>query len=104
MSTKRWSAVWKRLLSVGLAVLILFQVSGNALAYVVADQPTAPTSLTYTDAEGNTQAVDESWAESFPYGAFAFETSGLAVREGESGVIRVYRLGGTTGRATAYLS
>lgn len=104
MSTKRWSAVWKRLLSVGLAVLILFQVSGNALAYVVADQPTAPTSLTYTDAEGNTQAVDESWAESFPYGAFAFETSGLAVKEGESGVIRVYRLGGTTGRATAYLS
>ena len=104
MSTKRWNAVWKRLLSAGLAVLILFQVSGSALAYVVADQPTAPTSLTYTDTEGNTQTVDESWVDSFPYGAFAFETSGMAVKEGESGVIKVYRLGGTTGRATAYLS
>lgn len=96
--------MWKRLLSAGLAILILFQVSGSALAYVVAGESTAPTSLTYTDADGNTQTVDENWAESFPYGAFAFETSGLAVKEGESGVIKVYRLGGTTGRATAYLS
>lgn len=96
--------MWKRLLSAGLAILILFQVSGSALAYVVAGESTAPTSLTYTDAEGNTQTVDENWAESFPYGAFAFETSGMAVKEGESGVIKVYRLGGTTGRATAYLS
>ena len=76
----------------------------SALAYLVTGEGSAPTSVSYTDTNGNTQPVDESWEETFPYGAFAFETSGLALSEGESGVIKVYRLGGTTGRATAYLT
>lgn len=96
--------LWRRLLSAALAFLMLFELSDSALAYVVEGMVNAPTSITFTDADGNTQNVDESWVEAFPYGAFAFETSGLAVKEGESGVIKVYRLGGTTGRATAYLA
>lgn len=95
-----------RLLSVALAFLMLFEASGNAFAYMVEDARTASQSedkITLTDGDGNVTEPDESWEETFPYGAFAFENSGLAVKEGESGVIRVYRLGGTAGRATAYI-
>ena len=104
MSGKKGSGVCRRLLCAALTVLMLFEASGSALAYLVTGEGSAPTSVVYTDTNGNTQPVDESWEETFPYGAFAFETSGLALSEGESGVIKVYRLGGTTGRATAYLT
>lgn len=104
MRGKKGIGICRRLLCAALTALMLFETSGSALAYLVTGEDTAPTTISYTDAEGNTQTVDESWVESFPYGAFAFETSGLAVTEGESGVIKVYRLGGTTGRATAYLT
>lgn len=43
---------------------------------------------------------DDTWEETFPYGAFAIGTSSLTVKEGERGTIKLYRLGGTTGRAT----
>lgn len=98
MSGKKGSGVCRRLLCAALTVLMLFEASGSALAYLVTGEGSAPTSVVYTDTNGNTQPVDESWEETFPYGAFAFETSGLALSEGESGVIKVYRLGGTTGR------
>ena len=60
--------------------------------------------LTLKDASGNTIAVDESWEETFPYGTFAFENSEFSVGEGKESRITVYRLGGTKGRATAYIS
>lgn len=94
----------KRLLSLLLCLcMTLTLLPSAALAYLVDDKNTA-SSLTFTDSDGNTQNVDESWTERFPYGAFAFEKSSLAVPEGESDVIKVYRLGGTAGRATAYLT
>ena len=95
-----------KLLSFALAFLMLFEASGNAFAYMVEDARTASESedkITLTDSDGNVTEPDESWETTFPYGAFAFEKSGLAVKEGESGVIKVYRLGGTAGRATAYI-
>ena len=95
-----------KLLSFALAFLMLFEASGNAFAYMVEDARTASESedkITLTDSDGNVTEPDESWETTFPYGAFAFERSGLAVKEGESGVIKVYRLGGTAGRATAYI-
>lgn len=95
-----------KLLSLALAFLMLFEASGNAFAYMVEGSKTASQSeeeITLTDSDGNVTTPDESWEETFPYGAFAFEKSGLAVKEGENGVIKVYRLGGTAGRATAYI-
>jgi hypothetical protein len=48
--------------------------------------------------------ADESWNEVFPYGTFAFANSQVTVEEGgESVRVSVYRLGGTTGRATLRL-
>ena len=95
-----------KLLSLALAFLMLFEASGNAFAYMVEGSKTASQSeeeITLTDGDGNVTTPDESWEETFPYGAFAFEKSGLAVKEGENGIIKVYRLGGTAGRATAYI-
>ncbi len=95
-----------KLLSLALAFLMLFEASGNAFAYMVEGSKTASQSeeeITLTDGNGNVTTPDESWEETFPYGAFAFEKSGLAVKEGENGIIKVYRLGGTAGRATAYI-
>ena len=43
---------------------------------------------------------DDTWEETFPYGAFAIGAASLTVKEGERGTIKLYRLGGTTGRAT----
>ena len=58
-----------------------------------------------TTAEGEKVEVDaESWEELYPYGAFLFETGETNLTEGgEAGLIRLYRLGGTSGRATAYV-
>ena len=92
-----------RLISFFLAVLIILQIPSPALAYMVDGSETA-SGVTFTDSDGNTQVVDESWEERYPYGAFAFEKSGLSIDEGESDIIKVYRLGGTAGRATAYIS
>lgn len=103
---EKWKRSLSKLLSFALAFLMLFEASGNGFAYMVEGTQTAQQSeekIALTDGDGNVTVPDESWEETFPYGAFAFEKAGLAVKEGESGVIRVYRLGGTAGRATAYL-
>ena len=91
-----------RLLSLALCISVLLTtLPTQTLAYMVAGEK-GP--LTITTADGETTTADESWEKTFPYGAFAFEMSNLAVKEGEKGTIKVYRLGGTTGRATAYLT
>ncbi len=57
------------------------------------------------DGDGKQVAVDASWEETFPYGTFAFGASQLALTEGEGAqTIRVYRLGGTRGKAELTLS
>lgn len=91
----------KRLLSVLLALVLCVQVfPGPALAYLAEETG----SLTLTDTDGREITVDESWEEEFPYGTFAFQNSEMKIKEGgEAGVLQVYRLGGTTGRAVAYI-
>lgn len=91
----------KRLLSVLLALVLCVQVfPGPALAYLAEETG----SLTLTGTDGREITVDESWEEEFPYGTFAFQNSEMKIEEGgEAGVLQVYRLGGTTGRAVAYI-
>ena len=51
---------------------------------------------------------DATWQKAYPYGAFAFESTDGVICEGGTGgaaslTIPVYRIGGLSGRATAYL-
>ena len=91
-----------------LCVLMTFQVIQPAMAYM--DEGGAATlaeseeTFSITDAEGNKTEVDETWNEEYPYGAFAFDTTAADVNEGDDTVVTVYRLGGTRGRATAYIT
>lgn len=73
----------------------------DALAYL-AD---VPEHLTFLDGEGNAVSTSEDWERMFPYGTFAFSNFQAVAEEGtETTVIQVYRLGGTEGRAVAYIS
>ncbi|MFR8334980.1 MAG: hypothetical protein ACLU9S_23585 [Oscillospiraceae bacterium] len=74
----------RRLLCAALTVLMLFEASGSALAYLVTGEGSAPTSVVYTDTNGNTQPVDESWEETFPYGALPLRRPDSPFPEGES--------------------
>ena len=48
MSGKKGSGVCRRLLCAALTVLMLFEASGSALAYLVTGEGSAPTSVVYT--------------------------------------------------------
>ena len=91
-----------RILAFFLAVVMtVAAMPTQALAYL-ADKTDG---VTIVDKDGNAITEDSSWEETFPYGTFAFGNSQLTVAEGEDeGVITLYRLGGTTGRAIAYVS
>ena len=66
-----------------------------------ADKDEKPSVL--TNAQGST-AVGDEWEQAYPYGVFAFSDYGAAASEGdESFTVPVYRLGGTKGRATAFV-
>ncbi|MEG2096914.1 MAG: Calx-beta domain-containing protein, partial [Pseudoflavonifractor sp.] len=94
-------SIGKKLLAMTLTLAILIStVPAQVFAYM------APKSenLSVVDKNGKTIAEDDSWEQTFPYGAFAFEHASLANAEGEDGIIKVYRLGGTAGRATAFLT
>lgn len=81
--------------------LLISTVPTQALAYLEEKE----SAVTIVDKNGGTITEDTSWEEAFPYGTFAFDNSQLIVDEGGSeGVIRLYRLGGTNGRAIAYVS
>ncbi len=61
-----------------------------------------PTSI--RTAENGTVDVGDDWETVYPYGAFLFDKSEAMVTEGGDEItIPLYRLGGTSGRATAYL-
>ncbi len=59
--------------------------------------------ITITDDQGNVTTVDETWEETFPYGTFALSNTEVSVDEGGEVTVTVYRLGGTKGRATAFI-
>ena len=76
---------------------LLFQPVEPALAYWQANNGVAAASqaaasqndIVLTDAEGKQTRVDDSWAETFPYGAFAFDTSAVDAKEGDDTVTTV---------------
>lgn len=91
----------KRALALLLVLAMLIStIPTQALAYA-SDKGEA---VTITDKNGSAVTEDASWEEAFPYGTFAFGNSQLTVEEGGEGVIQLYRLGGTNGRAIAYVS
>ena len=92
----------KRFISIMLVLSLIFSLSPvNALAYYA--QKTG--ALQITDSAGELITADESWDEVFPYGTFAFESSEVTISEdGPSKTIKVYRLGGTIGRASAFIT
>ena len=93
----------KRLVAMLLtAAMLLSALPMQALAYYASD---ADRPVQILDGSGNSIPVTEDWQTTFPYGTFAFAVNEATVEEGGDGtVIQVYRLGGTKGRATAYLS
>ncbi|MEG2073971.1 MAG: Calx-beta domain-containing protein, partial [Angelakisella sp.] len=61
--------------------------------------------LSIVGKDGKTVTEDESWDKTFPYGTFAFERGDIVVGEGGAEVtLKLYRMGGTTGRASALIS
>ncbi len=83
------------------AVMLITALPTQVFAYMA----NKDTEITFIDKDGNTVTEEASWEEAFPYGTFAFDNSQLTIAEGEGeGVIRLYRLGGTTGRAEAYVT
>ncbi len=97
-----------KILSMLLSFLMLFQVAQPALAYRDADgaetASQAAEEIVLVDSEGNTTEIDESWDEAYPFGAFSFNVTAVEASEGDDTVVTVYRLGGTNGRATAYIT
>ncbi len=94
---------WQRWLGgVIAAILIVTNVPVSAFAYMDTGAIGKPTSI--TTSEGEAVQVEETWEEAYPYGAFLFTNSDATLTEGgDACVIPLYRLGGTSGRATAYV-
>ncbi|MBQ9412961.1 MAG: S-layer homology domain-containing protein [Oscillospiraceae bacterium] len=93
----------KRILSLILMLSLCIQLMpAPARADMSAEPAAKPVEI--TTAEGESIAVEESWEEAYPYGAFLFANGQASLTEGgEAVLIPVYRLGGAGGRATAYL-
>ncbi|MEN6316362.1 MAG: Calx-beta domain-containing protein [Clostridiaceae bacterium] len=91
----------KKCISIILVLMIILNVSQPAMG-IWTGSPADLVSL--VDANGNTVTVDDSWETTFPYGTFAFNNNETSIGEGGENRITVYRLGGTKGRATAYIS
>ncbi|WP_294550718.1 S-layer homology domain-containing protein [uncultured Pseudoflavonifractor sp.] len=99
MSTKKM--LHRSLALLLVLVMTLGLVPQQALAYLAE----RPEELTIVDKDGNTVAVTEDWETAFPYGTFAFSDFQMVAEEGgNTAVIKVYRLGGTQGRAVAYVT
>ncbi|MBQ3404787.1 MAG: hypothetical protein IJG63_05170 [Oscillospiraceae bacterium] len=97
----------KRLSCIVLCMVLMLQLAQPALAYRRSGDgadAASPEEIVLTDAEGNEVRNDEEWTETYPYGAFAFDVTAADVNEGDDTVVTVYRVGGTAGRATAYIA
>lgn len=88
----------KKWLSMLLIAVLMFNMSGQALA-VMMGAPQA-SNIVVRDENGN--VIEEDWETAFPYGTFVLEKSEVTLTEGGAEQrVKVYRLGGTIGRATA---
>lgn len=95
----------KKLLSRVTAILLtVLMVIGTLPQNVYGYYRDKEGTFVFTDSNGKTVIADKSWEDTFPYGTFAFANEELTVNKGGDGVITVYRLGGTIGRATAYIT
>ncbi|MDD3429389.1 MAG: hypothetical protein PHG02_05225, partial [Oscillospiraceae bacterium] len=89
--------IFKRITALFLvAVLTVAIFPVEIFAYVADKEP----SVTVVNQQGESITADESWEETFPYGTFAFQNSSGTVTEGERMRLKVYRLGGTLGKAS----
>lgn len=92
------------------ALLVLTTVAQTAIpAFSAATYSKDNGTFVLTDADGNQTIVDESWEETYPTGTFAFSAEQVNLVEGatdgtQTGTITLYRLGGTEGRAEAYVT
>ncbi|MBQ7558425.1 MAG: hypothetical protein IJT00_10245, partial [Lachnospiraceae bacterium] len=94
----------KRTISIALcAAMLAASIPVNSEAHWDTGDKEKPVSI--STREDGTVEVEDSWEETYPYGAFLFDNSESAVAEGGNEVtIPLYRLGGTKGRATAYIA
>ena len=97
MNGKRFQKAISFLLSICLTIGLL---PTQAYAYLAERDD----DLTIQTADGQTIAPGEDWETLYPYGAFAFDNGNIELTEGgKEGIIKIYRLGGTTGRASVML-
>ena len=97
MNGKRFQKAISFLLSICLTIGLL---PTQAYAYLAERDD----NLTIQTADGQTIAPGEDWETLYPYGAFAFDNGNIELTEGgKEGIIKIYRLGGTTGRASVML-
>ncbi len=96
--------IHQKILSGVLSVLLSAEMVLPAFSAILETE--TPGQFLLTDAEGNTQIVDESWEEIYPSGTFAFSADQVRLMENGDTVnsITLYRLGGTEGRAEAYIT
>ena len=95
---KLWSRALALLLTGALGIGLL---PAQAMAYWAGE----PEDLTIVGQDGKEITVTDDWETTFPYGTFAFGNfQAVAEEGGDTAVIQVYRLGGTEGRAVAYIS
>ncbi|MBQ7563846.1 MAG: hypothetical protein IJT16_07630, partial [Lachnospiraceae bacterium] len=97
---KRWL---KRLIGITLsAAIFTTSIPVPAQAHWDTAGETKPTRV--KTSEKGTVAVEDDWETVYPYGAFLFDNSDAILTEGGEEIsIPIYRLGGTSGRATAYV-
>ena len=91
----------KRLLAVFLAGIMTVTSAGTSSYAYEAEKKE---NLSVTGKDGKTIEEEESWAEKFPNGTFAFKNDSITIEEGKNAKeqkITIYRLGGTKGKATA---
>nr|MCR4668860.1 hypothetical protein [Clostridia bacterium] len=100
MLRKHMTKIVSMLLSMA---MVICAVPAPAYALMV-PKPEDSSELVIPTADGGTITPGSDWEETYPYGAFALDNSGIKLEEGgDEGVIKVYRLGGTEGRATILL-
>ncbi len=96
--------MWKRQLSALIsAVMLITAIPDPAFAKMEPKDTLKPAEIITTD--GKEMEVEDDWETVYPYGVFLFANGQTGLTEGgREETIKLYRLGGTEGRATAYVN